>query len=151
MTTATGWACVGMEPMTVGRWEPQISACLCLMLRLPLLHLSPPSLKTSLVCRCLSGEEVDVTSWCYEQCKMLTLEKTTTNWQMFLLYLCREGRCSLITSFSLFRYMALYSLTQFCSVLILYTVSSIGARLTLTFKIFLWNVKYVYMNKESVK
>lgn len=35
----------------------------------------------------------------------------------------REGRCSLITSFSLFRYMALYSLVQFCSVLILYTVS----------------------------
>lgn len=39
-------------------------------------------------------------------------------------HVCREGRCSLITSFSLFRYMALYSLVQFCSVLILYTVSS---------------------------
>ncbi|KAF3860102.1 hypothetical protein F7725_000357 [Dissostichus mawsoni] len=36
--------------------------------------------------------------------------------------LIREGRCSLVTSFSLFRYMALYSLVQFCSVLILYTV-----------------------------
>ncbi|KAM9343527.1 polyamine-transporting ATPase 13A2 isoform 2-T2 [Pholidichthys leucotaenia] len=36
--------------------------------------------------------------------------------------LIREGRCSLVTSFSLFRYMALYSLIQFCSVLILYTV-----------------------------
>ncbi|KAM3872209.1 polyamine-transporting ATPase 13A2 [Diretmus argenteus] len=35
--------------------------------------------------------------------------------------LIREGRCSLVTSFSLFRYMALYSLIQFCSVLILYT------------------------------
>lgn len=35
----------------------------------------------------------------------------------------REGRCSLVTSFSLFRYMALYSLIQFCSVIILYTVS----------------------------
>ncbi|CAF88550.1 unnamed protein product, partial [Tetraodon nigroviridis] len=40
--------------------------------------------------------------------------------------LIREGRCSLITSFSLFRYMALYSLSQFSSVLILYTVSSSG-------------------------
>ncbi|KAK5923304.1 hypothetical protein CgunFtcFv8_000285 [Champsocephalus gunnari] len=36
--------------------------------------------------------------------------------------LIREGRCSLVTSFSLLRYMALYSLVQFCSVLILYTV-----------------------------
>ncbi|KAG7269530.1 hypothetical protein CRUP_025254 [Coryphaenoides rupestris] len=36
--------------------------------------------------------------------------------------LIREGRCSLVTSFSLFRYMALYSLIQFGSVLILYTV-----------------------------
>ncbi|CAG01724.1 unnamed protein product, partial [Tetraodon nigroviridis] len=36
--------------------------------------------------------------------------------------LIREGRCSLITSFSLFRYMALYSLSQFSSVLILYTL-----------------------------
>ncbi|XP_044066518.1 cation-transporting ATPase 13A2 isoform X6 [Siniperca chuatsi] len=35
--------------------------------------------------------------------------------------LIREGRCSLVTSFSLFRYMALYSLIQLCSVLILYT------------------------------
>uniref|UniRef100_A0A8C2XRT5 ATPase cation transporting 13A2 n=1 Tax=Cyclopterus lumpus TaxID=8103 RepID=A0A8C2XRT5_CYCLU len=38
--------------------------------------------------------------------------------------LIREGRCSLITSFSLFKYMALYSFIQFCSVLLLYTVSS---------------------------
>ncbi|KAM5248693.1 polyamine-transporting ATPase 13A2 [Ctenodactylus gundi] len=36
----------------------------------------------------------------------------------------REGRCSLDTSFSVFKYMALYSLTQFISVLILYTVST---------------------------
>uniref|UniRef100_A0A8C2S0A4 Cation-transporting ATPase n=1 Tax=Capra hircus TaxID=9925 RepID=A0A8C2S0A4_CAPHI len=35
----------------------------------------------------------------------------------------REGRCSLDTSFSVFKYMALYSLTQFISVLILYTVN----------------------------
>uniref|UniRef100_A0A3B4XBG7 ATPase cation transporting 13A2 n=1 Tax=Seriola lalandi dorsalis TaxID=1841481 RepID=A0A3B4XBG7_SERLL len=38
--------------------------------------------------------------------------------------LIKEGRCSLVTSFSLFRYMALYSLIQFCSVLILYTVKT---------------------------
>ncbi|XP_041508093.1 polyamine-transporting ATPase 13A2 isoform X4 [Microtus oregoni] len=36
----------------------------------------------------------------------------------------REGRCSLDTSFSVFKYMALYSLTQFISVLILYTVNT---------------------------
>ncbi|KAF6721875.1 putative cation-transporting ATPase 13A2 [Oryzias melastigma] len=38
--------------------------------------------------------------------------------------LIREGRCSLVTSFSLFRYMALYSLIQFCSVLLLNTVKT---------------------------
>ncbi|KAI4823481.1 hypothetical protein KUCAC02_012064 [Chaenocephalus aceratus] len=48
--------------------------------------------------------------------------------------LIREGRCSLVTSFSLLRYMALYSLVQFCSVLILYTVSSTRAPHTPTFK-----------------
>lgn len=36
----------------------------------------------------------------------------------------REGRCSLDTSFSVFKYMALYSLTQFVSVLLLYTIST---------------------------
>ncbi|KAK2504289.1 hypothetical protein MC885_010922, partial [Smutsia gigantea] len=36
----------------------------------------------------------------------------------------REGRCSLDTSFSVFKYMALYSLTQFISVLILYTINT---------------------------
>lgn len=35
----------------------------------------------------------------------------------------REGRCSLVTSFGVFKYMALYSLVQFVSVLLLYTVS----------------------------
>ncbi|XP_072011383.1 polyamine-transporting ATPase 13A2 isoform X2 [Engystomops pustulosus] len=36
----------------------------------------------------------------------------------------REGRCSLETSFEIFKYMAMYSLTQFISVLILYTVDT---------------------------
>nr|XP_058160286.1 polyamine-transporting ATPase 13A2 isoform X1 [Dasypus novemcinctus] len=36
----------------------------------------------------------------------------------------REGRCSLDTSLSVFKYMALYSLTQFISVLILYTINT---------------------------
>uniref|UniRef100_A0A8C9WRM5 ATPase cation transporting 13A2 n=1 Tax=Sander lucioperca TaxID=283035 RepID=A0A8C9WRM5_SANLU len=36
--------------------------------------------------------------------------------------LIREGRCSLVTSFSLFRYMASYSLIQLCAVLTLYSV-----------------------------
>lgn len=34
-----------------------------------------------------------------------------------------EGRCALTTNFSVFKYMALYSIIQFVSVLILYTVS----------------------------
>uniref|UniRef100_A0A7N6FJU2 P-type ATPase A domain-containing protein n=1 Tax=Anabas testudineus TaxID=64144 RepID=A0A7N6FJU2_ANATE len=38
--------------------------------------------------------------------------------------LIREGRCSLVTSFSLFRFMAMYSLIQFCSVLIVYTMKT---------------------------
>lgn len=38
--------------------------------------------------------------------------------------LIREGRCSLVTSFSLFRYMAMYSLIQYCSVLILHTLKT---------------------------
>lgn len=47
--------------------------------------------------------------------------------------LIREGRCSLVTSFSLFRYMALYSLIQLCSVLILYTVKTSMADLQFLF------------------
>ncbi|EFX79100.1 hypothetical protein DAPPUDRAFT_53014, partial [Daphnia pulex] len=34
----------------------------------------------------------------------------------------REGRCALVTSFGVFKYMALYSLIQFISVLILYSL-----------------------------
>lgn len=55
--------------------------------------------------------------------------------QVFSSRLCREGRCSLVTSFSLFRYMALYSLIQFCSVLILYTVSTGGVTFKVTFSL----------------
>ncbi|KAM6924917.1 polyamine-transporting ATPase 13A2 [Xenentodon cancila] len=47
--------------------------------------------------------------------------------------LIREGRCSLVTSFSLFRYMALYSLIQFCSVIILNTVKTSLADLQFLF------------------
>ncbi|XP_043917761.1 polyamine-transporting ATPase 13A2 isoform X2 [Protopterus annectens] len=36
----------------------------------------------------------------------------------------REGRCSLITSFGVFKFMALYSITQFVSVLLLYTIKT---------------------------
>ena len=36
--------------------------------------------------------------------------------------LIREGRASVVTSFGILKYMALYSLTQFFSVIILYTV-----------------------------
>jgi magnesium-transporting ATPase (P-type) len=39
----------------------------------------------------------------------------------------REGRCALVTSFGVFKYMALYSMVQFVSVLILYTLGVNGA------------------------
>ena len=34
----------------------------------------------------------------------------------------KEGRCALVTSFGVFKYMALYSMVQFISVLVLYTL-----------------------------
>ena len=36
----------------------------------------------------------------------------------------KEGRCALVTSFGVFRYMALYSMVQFISVLILYSLQT---------------------------
>lgn len=39
-----------------------------------------------------------------------------------VLRLIREGRCALTTSFETFKYMAMYSLIQFMTVLILYSV-----------------------------
>lgn len=36
----------------------------------------------------------------------------------------REGRCALVTSVGIFKYMAIYSLIQFASVIILYTIDS---------------------------
>lgn len=39
----------------------------------------------------------------------------------------REGRCALVTSFSCFKYMALYSLIQFTTITLLYSLpSSLG-------------------------
>lgn len=37
-------------------------------------------------------------------------------------HLILEGRCALVTSFGLFKYMTMYSLIQFCTILLLYTV-----------------------------
>ncbi|XP_023726909.1 probable cation-transporting ATPase 13A3 isoform X2 [Cryptotermes secundus] len=42
-----------------------------------------------------------------------------------VLKLIQEGRCALVTSFGVFKYMALYSLIQFVTVLILYRCASI--------------------------
>lgn len=39
--------------------------------------------------------------------------------------LVMEGRCALSTSFAIFKYMSLYSLIQFISILILYRVSTL--------------------------
>ena len=41
-----------------------------------------------------------------------------------VLEIIKEGRCALVTSFTLFKYMALYSMVQYMSVLMLYSVSS---------------------------
>ena len=35
-----------------------------------------------------------------------------------------SGRCALVTSFGIFKYMAAYSITQFTSVIILYSIDS---------------------------
>ncbi|XP_053280312.1 cation-transporting ATPase 13A2 isoform X1 [Pleuronectes platessa] len=62
--------------------------------------------------------------------------------------LIREGRCSLVTSFGLFRYMALYSLIQFCSVLILHTMNTTVADLQfLYFDIVLVTTLAIVMGK----
>lgn len=47
--------------------------------------------------------------------------------------LIQEGRCALVTSFGVFKYMAAYSLTQFISIMILYSIDS-----NLTDLQFLW-------------
>lgn len=39
-------------------------------------------------------------------------------------HLMLEGRCALVTSFAVFKYMAMYSLIQFFTVLILYKVNA---------------------------
>ena len=41
-----------------------------------------------------------------------------------VLEIIKEGRCALVTSFSLFKYMALYSMVQYMTVLMLYSVRS---------------------------
>ncbi|KAJ8016642.1 hypothetical protein DPEC_G00009360 [Dallia pectoralis] len=62
--------------------------------------------------------------------------------------LIREGRCSLVTSFSLFKYMALYSLIQFTSVLILYTEkTNLGDLQFLFFDLVLVTLLAVVMGK----
>ncbi|XP_031422205.1 cation-transporting ATPase 13A2 isoform X2 [Clupea harengus] len=62
--------------------------------------------------------------------------------------LIREGRCALVTSFALFKYMALYSLIQFASVLILYTIkTNLGDLQFLFFDLPLVTVLAIVMGK----
>ena len=49
--------------------------------------------------------------------------KVFANILSYLLYVCSEGRAALVTSFGVFKYMALYSIVQFVSILILYSVT----------------------------
>lgn len=53
----------------------------------------------------------------------------------------KEGRAALVTSFGVFKYMALYSMIQFCSVLILYAVNKFNE--FLRFKFFNFFLKYM--------
>ena len=41
-----------------------------------------------------------------------------------IIHLLREGRCALMTSFSNFKYIEMYSMVQFTNVILLYTVGS---------------------------
>lgn len=41
-----------------------------------------------------------------------------------ILDVIKEGRAALVTSFTLFKFMALYSLTQFISIMILYSIDT---------------------------
>ncbi|KAM9687024.1 polyamine-transporting ATPase 13A2 isoform 1-T1 [Trichechus inunguis] len=62
----------------------------------------------------------------------------------------REGRCSLDTSFSVFKYMALYSLTQFISVLILYTINTnLGDMQFLTIDLVITSTVAVLMSRTG--
>lgn len=62
----------------------------------------------------------------------------------------REGRCSLDTSFSVFKYMALYSLTQFISVLILYTINTnLGDLQFLAIDLFITTTVAVLMSRTG--
>ena len=54
----------------------------------------------------------------------------------------REGRAALVTSFGVFKYMALYSIIQFTSVLILYSVSFLSVYLMFIFEIALTLTHY---------
>nr|CAD7402027.1 unnamed protein product [Timema poppensis] len=55
-----------------------------------------------------------------------------------VLHLIREGRCALVTSFGVFKFMALYSLIQFISVLLLYMHGTM-----------LGNVQFLYIDLVS--
>lgn len=97
-------------------------------------------------CNCIFVNYVLSTTYV---CVNVFYEGTTSSTdKQILCFLCREGRCSLVTSFSLFRFMALYSLIQFCSVLILYTVSSSEAP---SFKFLCFNVLRMFSEGKNFK
>lgn len=50
--------------------------------------------------------------------------------------LVQEGRCALVSTFIIFKYMAIYGLIQFTSVIIAYSVSAISLSNTVDFKKF---------------
>lgn len=62
----------------------------------------------------------------------------------------REGRCALVTSFGVFKYMALYSLIQFISVLILYSLrTTLGDYMFLYHDLFITTTVAVLMGRTA--
>lgn len=62
----------------------------------------------------------------------------------------REGRCALVTSFGVFKYMALYSLIQFISVLILYSLrTTLGDYMFLYHDLFITTTVAVLMGRTD--
>ena len=62
--------------------------------------------------------------FCFACVTFLIIHSPPTSFSCSVVALLREGRCALVTSFNCFKYMALYSIIQFTSVLILDNVNA---------------------------
>lgn len=126
-------------------WRELTVGSLCLSWRPLLLHPSPPPPRTSPVSPTSSGTGsllmvLDSDIWeirqnaCYKLSHTIQSahhNKNMKHWAFLILMnsYCltfqREGRAALITSFCVFKFMALYSIIQYLSVTLLYSVSTL--------------------------